>query len=146
MADFREGHHLDQEETNKESISQPGSRGPPIEDEEDEDIEDAADLDQWAAPLDEGRENEVPDIADIHMDEEERCALNDCLQDEEVLWQDTFEVPFGGKADAPVRNMGWPDYVDYRDVINTSGKPNVWHPFKSKMEWEFTRWAKMRGP
>ena len=83
---------------------------------------------------------------DIDLEDDELYAFEDRVHTEEVLWQDLVEVPFGGQAGAPLRNADRPDHDQYRNVINALDNPNTWHPFSSRLEWEFAQWAKMRGP
>ena len=40
---------------------------------------------------------------------------------------------------------GQSGYQDYQDSLG-DGLDNVYAPFKSKVDWEFAKWAKLRGP
>jgi hypothetical protein len=47
-------------------------------------------------------------------------------------------------AGASIGTDGNSGYHDYQTKVKNSG--SSWAPFKSKMEWEIARWAKIRGP
>ncbi|TEB23184.1 hypothetical protein FA13DRAFT_1757116 [Coprinellus micaceus] len=38
-----------------------------------------------------------------------------------------------------------PEHVKYQQSLKSLGQ-NIYHPFQSRLEWEFARWAKFRGP
>lgn len=51
---------------------------------------------------------------------------------------------FQGRAGAPLPGHGDPGYTTYgRESLGESG---IWDPFHSRTDWEFARWAKLRGP
>ena len=57
-----------------------------------------------------------------------------------------FVVQFPGHlAGAPIPELHDEiHYKGYQDAINNPENP--WAPFKSRIDWEVARWAKMRGP
>lgn len=38
-----------------------------------------------------------------------------------------------------------PEHAKYQQALNSPAS-NTYHPFQSRLEWEFARWAKFRGP
>ncbi|TFK52086.1 hypothetical protein OE88DRAFT_1679776 [Heliocybe sulcata] len=69
---------------------------------------------------------------------------------ESSLWykQLTVNAFPGGWAGAPVDSSDPQSpsvYEKYKNCIDASGA-NPWAPFKSRLDWEFARWAKTRGP
>jgi hypothetical protein len=50
-----------------------------------------------------------------------------------------------GAAGVPISNMVR-DVPSFEAMRNNLGPGNVWHPFQSQRDWDFTRWAKNRGP
>ena len=138
---------MEEAEAEEDDDPQPQSPGPPEEDDEDGVVETGSDLThQWEPPLDHEGQSDIPMFNDIDLEDDELYAFEDRVHAKEVLWQDPVEVPFGGQAGAPLRNADQPDHNQYCDVINASDNPNTWHPFSSRLEWEFAQWAKMRGP
>ncbi|KAI0648469.1 hypothetical protein C8Q79DRAFT_1045282, partial [Trametes meyenii] len=59
----------------------------------------------------------------------------------------TYIVRFpGGLAGAPLSHSRAPtEYQTYKDASDAS-QDNPYGPFVSKVDWEFARWAKLRGP
>ncbi|KAI0039298.1 hypothetical protein FA95DRAFT_1504352 [Auriscalpium vulgare] len=55
-------------------------------------------------------------------------------------------VHFGGQAGAPLAHDAAGTYEAYNDALAGHDPANLWAPFRSKLEWEIARWAKMRGP
>lgn len=49
------------------------------------------------------------------------------------------------RAGAPIRSQEAHEHQRYADKLG-SQDANPWVPFKSQMDWEIARWAKMRGP
>ena len=123
----------------------PESPGPPEDEQSDSDSE-QGEGQQWEPDVDDIDQAETPDLDNVDMDEEERRSLDDRIQAEKPLWRDPIEVPFGGEAGAAIWKEGKSNNAKYRDMIDATENPNIWHPFRSKLEWEFARWAKMRGP
>ncbi len=71
-----------------------------------------------------------------------------CAETPDHTQQD--RVPFiklfpSGVAGAPISNVGQsvPGYQALQDDL---GPDNIWYPFQSQHDWDFTRWAKNRGP
>ncbi|OJT12555.1 hypothetical protein TRAPUB_10899 [Trametes pubescens] len=69
------------------------------------------------------------------------------LRAQEHLRTKTFKIPFpGGRAGAPVnRPRERSAYESYQAYID-SANDNPYSPFISKIDWEFAKWAKNRGP
>ncbi|PPQ73617.1 hypothetical protein CVT26_010525 [Gymnopilus dilepis] len=44
------------------------------------------------------------------------------------------------------QKLGQHEAVDVRYQAHVNGESNLWAPFKSKMDWEIAKWAKLRGP
>jgi hypothetical protein len=53
-------------------------------------------------------------------------------------------TPFGGKAGAPLPRMEVPAYTKYKNTLAEVDN-NPWAPFKSQIDWQIARWAKVRG-
>ncbi|KAF8889246.1 hypothetical protein BD779DRAFT_1469782 [Infundibulicybe gibba] len=62
-----------------------------------------------------------------------------------VTFQDAYP---GSLAGAPIPTMSAPKsgYLDYKTQFGTNGGTNIWVPFKSQLDWEVAKWAKLRGP
>ena len=57
----------------------------------------------------------------------------------------TFQVPFAGQAGMAIN--GQRERSAYEQYASTdTAVSNVYHPFRSKLDWDLARWAKMRGP
>jgi len=58
---------------------------------------------------------------------------------------ENFIVKFeSNRAGAPVDDHGIPTNVQYQNDVNNPDD-NLYAPFTSKIDWEFARWAKLRG-
>ncbi|KAI0037965.1 hypothetical protein FA95DRAFT_1459796, partial [Auriscalpium vulgare] len=69
------------------------------------------------------------------------------LEREDVLWEDPKVFPFGEQAGAILEDGAAATYDRYRDLVgDPEGVDNPYAPFRSKLEWEIARWAKLRGP
>jgi hypothetical protein len=67
------------------------------------------------------------------------------LEAEEQLCKEPIIVRFPyGNAGAPIANAEAGGHHAYKNKIHDP--QSYWAPFKSKMEWEIARWAKLRGP
>ncbi|KAJ7655439.1 hypothetical protein B0H17DRAFT_1214018 [Mycena rosella] len=51
---------------------------------------------------------------------------------------------FGGKAGAPLPRVEVPAYTKYTNTL-AEVDDNPWAPFKSQIDWQIARWAKVRG-
>ncbi|KAI0040188.1 hypothetical protein FA95DRAFT_1585098 [Auriscalpium vulgare] len=69
--------------------------------------------------------------------------------DEEALNHEPSTIlRFGGRAgEAIAQHATLSTFEAYRNSLDAGeGADNSWTPFRSKLEWEIARWAKMRGP
>jgi hypothetical protein len=62
-------------------------------------------------------------------------------------------VKFGGRAGKPIEGFQaksaddtYFDWICTFDPESSSSSSNIYAPFKSKMDWEIAKWAKLRGP
>ncbi|THH13990.1 hypothetical protein EW146_g6293 [Bondarzewia mesenterica] len=95
------------------------------------------------------------EITPMDDDELEQLDREMRIQDEEHLWCEPTVVHFGGNAGTPIQDSGTSAYLEYDEELrakfqacdgNNHCAENPWEPFGSKLNWEFARWAKMRGP
>ncbi|KAI0716908.1 hypothetical protein C8Q76DRAFT_795145 [Earliella scabrosa] len=79
-----------------------------------------------------------------HDNEQQRAAQR---RTHDHLRARTHVVRFPGvHAGAPINKQPMSsEYERYQDVIDSDGV-NPYAPFRSRMDWEIARWAKMRGP
>jgi hypothetical protein len=54
-----------------------------------------------------------------------------------------YPSPLAGAPLAGSKSCGDSDYSDYG---KRHGRDNVYAPFCSKLDWDFARWVKLRGP
>ena len=53
----------------------------------------------------------------------------------------------GGKAGSPIHiRLEGSAYSIYRNTLESPASPNPFAPFRSRLDWDIARWAKMRGP
>lgn len=61
---------------------------------------------------------------------------------QQITDRHTFRVDFPGDfAGTPI-----PDVEQERDGYHQAPSPSPWAPFRSRLDWEFAKWAKTRGP
>ncbi|KAI0686991.1 hypothetical protein C8Q76DRAFT_635698 [Earliella scabrosa] len=115
------------------------------------------DYDEYQGPADEGGEEELVELEgdelEEHLDgatpeskdtEQQRAAQQ---RTHEHLQARTHVVHFPGvHAGAPINKQPTSsEYERYEEAVDSDGN-NPYAPFRSRMDWEIARWAKMRGP
>lgn len=96
-----------------------------------------------AAPPSEPSDDEMGDEHGRLLTAEERQNAQD------TLWTAPFVEPFpnpqAGKVHSAMPRPGYERYGE--NIADGDGTPqNPYHPFASKVDWEFAKWAKLRGP
>lgn len=88
------------------------------------------------------------DNVELDGDIEQDCrnqAARDAIEDRFQVTPTVVKYP-GTKAGAPVSQTG-DGFHRYGTDLGAGGTgDNIWAPFESKIDWEFVRWAKLRGP
>ncbi|KAJ7935011.1 hypothetical protein B0H13DRAFT_2305169 [Mycena leptocephala] len=139
-------------DSDDEGDNPPGSEGDAEEDEEDEDDNDLpaqAGYEPYRAPID-------PE-SDIHMSDPEsrassssttavpscqvRKAAEDCFHRKPII--EHYPGSRAGKPIAP--RLGKTAEEEYESSLLESTSGNPYAPFKSKMDWEVAKWARLRG-
>ena len=93
---------------------------------------------------DDALQAEVEPTGDISVDDHDD-APQARLEAEEQLYNEPIVMKFPyGNAGAPITNAEANGYHSYKHQMTNS--ESCWAPFKSKIEWEIARWAKLRGP
>jgi hypothetical protein len=123
------------------------------DDEDDEDNQFGGDHGDW---MDEtGLGAALPEtVADVTHDDvgvDQTPALNQAQQAEIEQSQAPdlqLEIEqFGGMAGKPIRTDGPTANVIYGEKVGQGDQPaNLYAPFGSQIDWEFAKWAKLRGP
>jgi hypothetical protein len=113
----------------EEDVLMDGAGGPPssVADSQDMDDEDDSGED------DQDNEEEV-------ADEEGGTGVN-----EDCVTIETFPLQYGDAGVAIERGSG-SLYKKYNNDCQEDLEDNMYLPFKSKLDWDFARWAKLRGP
>ncbi|KAF8878336.1 hypothetical protein BD779DRAFT_1474853 [Infundibulicybe gibba] len=62
-----------------------------------------------------------------------------------VTFQDTYPGSLAGMP-IPTTPASKSGYLGYKAQLGTDGETNIWAPFKSQLDWEVAKWAKLRGP
>ncbi|EIN13308.1 hypothetical protein PUNSTDRAFT_22447, partial [Punctularia strigosozonata HHB-11173 SS5] len=67
---------------------------------------------------------------------------------EDELSVHPFTVRFGGHAGEILSSGGPSGYSDYQQELShiPDSSENIWAPFRSQIDWEIAKWAKLRGP
>ncbi|KAI0043845.1 hypothetical protein FA95DRAFT_1497959 [Auriscalpium vulgare] len=97
-------------------------------------------------PPADGEGLEDPDFPLLDEDEAQELADQQRAEAEDQLHLDPKVVPFGGQAGVPIAQDAAGTYSAYQHALAGQDEANLYAPFRSKLEWEIARWAKMRGP
>ena len=89
--------------------------------------------------------------AEVTHEDNQPPALNQAQQAEVERSQGpdlSLEVDqFGGMAGRPIRTGGPTAGGIYQEKVGHGDQPtNLYAPFSSQIDWEFAKWAKLRGP
>lgn len=77
------------------------------------------------------------------LDDDELHQLHEQLSSKPVV--ERFPAHLGNPG-APVSRDHRHAYEKTRDALNGDARDNVYAPLSCQMEWDFARWAKLRGP
>lgn len=118
-------------------------------DEEEENLEGRG----WEPPVPPGHENgedgdrgENPVPMDDELAEEFRRRFNgDDPVNQGVDWETAVRVKYGNGA-GRTWDQRESTYDDYLAQLPEGASDNAYFPFMSKLDWEFGKWAKTRGP
>jgi len=125
--------------------------GLPSSEDEDEDLEDWVDETDLRAARPEIAAGVEADATQEGIGIGPAPALNQAQQAEIEQSQVpnlSVEVEhFGGMAGKPIRTGGPTTSSVYQGNVGKENQPaNIYAPFKSQIDWEFAKWAKLRGP
>jgi hypothetical protein len=67
-------------------------------------------------------------------------------QAEEDVWVRPVVQEFPGRAGEVIDESVRSGYEGYKSQIGADAATNPYAPFESKLDWEFAKWAKLRGP
>lgn len=130
----------------------PGVEAGPRDDESDEE-EEVLDGRGWEPPVVPGPENgedgeggDHPVPMDEELAEEFRRRFNgDDPINQGVDWETAVRVKYGNGA-GRTWDQRESTYDDYLAQLPEGASDNAYFPFMSKLDWEFGKWAKTRGP
>jgi hypothetical protein len=113
----------------------------PSDESEDVNFDNSQDMDELLNPWSE-HHSHYPSAAPLDIDIDEL--------DEPIT---EAIVKFGGRAGKPIEGFQaksaddtYFDWMCAFDPEGSSSSNNIYAPFKSKMDWEIAKWAKLRGP
>jgi hypothetical protein len=89
----------------------------------------------------EGSEDDPDDEEEVVHEEE--LGGTDVHKDHIII--ETFQPQYGDAGAAINRGSGTL-YKKYNNDCQEDSEGNMYAPFKSKLDWDFARWAKLRGP
>ncbi|KAF8873438.1 hypothetical protein BD779DRAFT_1477022 [Infundibulicybe gibba] len=87
----------------------------------------------------------MPLDSDDDSDSDDSCSDDFCQGDN---WEPPLPPRSPDPTGVPIPTMSAPKsgYLDYKTQFGTDGGTNIWAPFKSQLDWEVAKWAKLRGP
>ncbi|KAJ7783991.1 hypothetical protein DFH07DRAFT_727778 [Mycena maculata] len=110
---------------------------PPLLDDDSDDEDDLAQ--NWEPPATNRPESPVPEEPELAQP-----APAPKIAAEDRFIQKPHVTKFGGVAGAPLDKTEFPAYTKYQSNISEVDD-NPWAPFKSQIDWQIARWAKVRG-
>lgn len=91
---------------------------------------------------------DLPPTTPDPMDDEHGRPLTatERRQAEQDIWVEPIVYQYPGHAGEMIEEKNKSGYTGYKRAVGAESENNPYAPFKSKIDWDMARWAKLRGP